>query len=205
MPKLAPTLLALFAALPARADAPKAFIALRDRAEPVETLTTFLDRYVGHCNDPFEKAACLANARRDRTQMTDHSYYAILGESACRMLRAGAYNPASRELRLDLTPFFEAGDFALTDGAPIGLDGEGRPRIALLPMTSSLPSGWLPMDMERLLRSGQVRVHLIFKPLGLWSLPDRSGGKLEGVRSKFLAVRLVNARTGEEIALHVAR
>ncbi len=35
--KVAPVLLVLFAALPARADAPKAFISLRDRAEPVQS------------------------------------------------------------------------------------------------------------------------------------------------------------------------
>jgi Family of unknown function (DUF6066) len=205
MQKLFLSWLALALAAPAWAEAPKAFASLRDRAEAIDSLTTFLDRYVGHCNDPFERATCEANARKARESMTGKSFYAILGESASRMLRPGPFNPARREYRIDLTPFFEGGDYALTEGSPIGLDAEGRPRFPLMPLTATMPDDWLPMDMERLLRSGMVRVHLVFTPMGLWSLPAKSGGKVEGVRAKFQAVRLVNGRTGAELALHVAR
>ncbi len=204
MQKLVLALLATILSQPALAEAPKAFVALRDSAEAVDSLTTFLDRYVGHCSDPFEKAACEAHARRTREQMTGRSFYAILGESASRALRAAAFNPSSGTFRIDLTPFFEAGDFALTEGAPLGLDSQGRPRIALLPIAATMPQGSLPMDVERLMRSGALRVHLVFKPLGIWSLPGKSG-KLEGVRARLQAVRIVNARSGDEIALHVAR
>lgn len=205
MQKLVLSLLAAALAQPAWAEAPKAFVALRDSAEAIDSLTTFLDRYVGRCTDPFEKAACEANARRAREQMTGRAFYAILGESASRMLRAAGFNPTSGAFRIDLTPFFEAGDYALTEGAPIGVDGEGRPRIPLLPIAATMPDGSLPMDVERLLRSGSLRVHLVFKPTGLWSLPGKSGGKLQGVRAKFLAIRIVNARSGEEVALHLSR
>jgi hypothetical protein len=206
MQKLVLFLLASALSPQAWAEAPKAFAALRDSAEAVDSLTTFLDRYVGHCTDPFEKAACESNARKARQQMTGRAFYAVLGERASRMLRAGAFNPSGGTFRIDLTPFFEAGDFALTLGAPIGVDAEGRPRIPLLPMPAAMPGGSLPMDMERLLRSGALRVHLVFKPLGIWSLPARAGGpKLEGVKAKFLAVRIVNGRSGEEVALHLSR
>jgi hypothetical protein len=206
MKKLTFPLIALVLSSSAWAEAPKAFAALRDSSEAVDSLATFLDRFVGHCTDPFEKATCVANARKAREQMTRRSYYAILGDSASRILKVGAFNPSSGTFRVNLTPFFGAGDFALTEGAPIGLDADGRPRMSLLSMAASMPEGSLPMDVERLLRSGSVKVHLVFKPLGLWSLPSKAGGhKLEGVRAKLLAVRLVNARAGEELALYLAR
>jgi hypothetical protein len=108
--------------------------------------------------------------------------------------------------RIDLTPFIDAGGVALTDGEPRGQDSEGRPRIPLMSLYTTLPADSMPMDMERLLRTQNVKVHLIFKPVGTWTLPARKGSeKLEGVKARFIAVRLTNARTGEEIALKVSQ
>lgn len=186
----------------ARAEAPASFARLRDRATPVESLAAFLDKYVGACTDLFEKATCEANSRKARAEMTGKSYYVILDDSAARLLKPGGFNPATREFRIDLTPFFDAGGLALTEGAPPSQDSEGRPRIPLMALQATLPGDWMPMDMERLLRTQGVRIHLVFRPQGLWSLPAKGRpGRLEGVKAKLLAVRLTNARTGEEIAL----
>jgi len=188
----------------ARAEAPSAFTRLRDQAQSVESLSAFLARYVGSCTDLEEKAACEANARRTRNEITGRLYYVVLDESAARMLKAGAYDPRTREFTIEMTPFFEASGFALTEGAPKGQDGQGHPRIQIEPIFATLPADWLPMDMERLLRTQSLKIHIVFRPLGLWSLPDKGGGKLEGVRAKFLAVRLISARTGEDVALRLS-
>jgi hypothetical protein len=196
---------ALLCTLEARGEAPTAFAKLRDRAQPVESLSAFVDRFVGNCPDMLERATCRANAKKARREMTGKLYYVILDDAASRMLRAGPYNPATRQFQIDLTPFFDAGGLALTDGAPKGQDEAGRPRIPLMPLLASLPPDWMPMDMERLLRTQNVRIHLVFKPLDLWSLPSKDGKeRIEGVKTKFLAVRLTDARTGDDLALRTA-
>ena len=189
--------------LGALADIPQTFAKLRDRSQPLDSLSSFLERYVGTCTDLLTRAECQANAKRARAEMTGKSYYLILDESATRMLRPGTFDPRTRKYRLDLTPFFDAGGLALTDGAPLGQDGEGRPRIPLMPLYAELAPDQFPMDLERLLRTNNVKVHIVFKPTGTWSLPSKGGQSYEGVKAKFLAVRLTNARNGDEIALRV--
>ena len=200
--------LALAVILPrlAWAEAPKAFANLRDAAQPVESLTAFLSRFVGTCTDIEERAACLTNARKARNELVGKSFYVILDRDSTRMFKGGSFNPANREYTIEMTPFFEAGGLGLTNGEPKGQDSEGRPRIQIEPILMTLPVDVLPMDMERLLRTQNVKVHLVFKPLGLWSLPAKSGGpKMDGVNAKFLAVRLTNARDGEDLALRLEK
>jgi hypothetical protein len=60
------------------------------------------------------------------------------------------------------------------------------------------------MDLERLFRTGNVRVQIIFKPQGIWTLLRRDRkGTIEGVKAKFVAIRLSDARTGDEIAVRI--
>ena len=200
--------LALVLALPcpARAEAPKEFAQLRDRAQALESLSAFLERFVGSCTDLVEKKVCESNARKARAELTGKLFVVTLDDSAARMLKAGSYNPGTREFTVEMTPFFEGAGLALTDGPPLGQDAQGRPRVPIKPIVAKLPPDWMPMDMERLLRTQNVKVHLVFKPLGLWSLPAKSGGpKMDGVNAKFLAVRLTNARDGEDLALRLEK
>ena len=197
--------LALAVLLPrlAWAEAPKAFASLRDAAQPVESLSAFLSRFVGTCTDIEERATCLANAKKSRNELANKSFYVILDRDSARMFRGGTFNPANREYTIEMTPFFEAGGLGLTNGEPKGQDSEGRPRIQIEPIHMTLPVDVMPMDMERMLRTQNIKIHLVFKALGTWSLPGKSGAKLEGVKSKFQAVRLTYARNGDEVALKV--
>jgi hypothetical protein len=104
-----------------------------------------------------------------------------------------------------LTPFFESAGLALTHGQPSKLDGEGRPVIPLIRMQSVLPEAVTPMDVDRVFRTGNVRMQIIFKPLGLWKLPrhDKKGAFVEGVKGQLLAVRLSESRTGTDIAVWI--
>lgn len=186
------------------AGAPPAFARLRDQAQSIDSLGSFLERFVGSCAGADPKAACEANARRTRAELATKLYYVVLDGSAVRMLKPGAYDPKTRQLTFEMTPFFEGSGLALTNGAPMGNDSEGRPRIAIEPLYATLPPDSLPMDMQRLVRTQGLEIHIIFKPLGVWALPDKVGGKNQGVRAKFLAVRLTNARSGDEVALRLS-
>jgi hypothetical protein len=119
------------------------------------------------------------------------------------MLKAGSFNPNTREFTFELTPFFEAVGYGLTDGAPKGQDANGNPRIQIVPIVAKVPDDATPMDFERLLRTQTVKIHLVFRPLGLWALQGK-GKKMEGVRAKFLAVRLTNVRNGDDIGLRLS-
>lgn len=198
--------LALFAALrppaAARAEEPGAFERLEQKAERVEGLAAFLDRYVGRCPKGPEAAACRTRAKRARAEMTGRLYTVRLDPAAARMLRAGGIDKASGRFRFELTPFFDAGGLGLTAGKPLGLDRQGRPRIRTLRLQAPLEDDQTEWDMERLLRTQNVRIELVFRPQGVWSLPARPE-RLEGMRAKFVAVRLSHARTGRQLALRL--
>ncbi|HEY3447915.1 MAG TPA: DUF6066 family protein [Myxococcales bacterium] len=187
----------------ARAEAPEAFAKLRDAAQPVESLSAFLSRFVGTCTDIEERQTCLANAKKARNELIGKSFYVILDRDSVRMFKGGSFNPANREYTIEMTPFFDGGGIGLTNGEPKGQDGEGRPRIQIEPIRMTLAPDQMPMDMERLFRTQNMKVHLVFKPLGTWSLPGKGGVKLEGVKAKFQAVRLTYSRNGDEIAMKV--
>jgi hypothetical protein len=192
-------LLALLLATTARAEPPAAYQRLREQAESLDSLSSFLERYVGRCPPSDEQRECKAKAQRERAALTGKTFHVRLGDEAARLLQAGAFDESTRQMQINLTPFFDGGGIALTDRKPLGLDGQGRPRIGLITLVTTLPPDMLPMDMERQLRTLNVRIDLVFKPQGVWSLPGKQ--PMEGVKAKLLAVRLTNARTGEEIAL----
>lgn len=201
--RLLPAVL-LLSDLPITANASNAtFARLRDQARPVASLTTFLDKYVGGCAKEAKK--CSGAVRKFRSQADAETHYLILDDKVAQLMRPAGFNPATREFNIEITPFFEAGGRALTEGAPRGQDAQGRPRIPLMRLVAKLPNDWMPMDMDRLLRTGNVRVQLVFKTQGVWSLPGtRRGERLEGVKAKMLAVRLTNRRNGDQLALHLA-
>lgn len=188
---------------PARSDAPPAFAKLRDAAQPVESLAAFLSRFVGTCTDIEERQTCLANAKKARNELLGKSFYVILDRDAVKMFKGGAFNPANREYTIEMTPFFDGGGLGLTNGEPKGQDANGLPRIQIEPIKMTLPTDVLPMDMERLFRTQNVKVHLVFKPQGTWSLTAKDGTKLDGVKARFQAVRLTYARNGDEVAMKI--
>ncbi len=190
---------------PSARSADDAWAKVRDKATPLEGLSAFLERYVGACADPFSRAECLSNAKRAREEMEGKLYYLILDDRAASMIRPAAFDIRESQYRLDLTPYFEAGGRALTDGVPRSQDDQGRPRMPLTPIWAKLPLGSTPMDLERLFRTGNVKVHLVFKPFGVWKMARKDNKKesIEGVKAKFVAVRLTDARSGDEIALRI--
>ena len=190
----------------ANAEASKAFAQLRDKSQPLESLSSFLSSFVGDCgSDPIDGAECKKKVDAYRKESLGKSYYVILGDDAQRLIEQKGFSPQTHEMEFALTPFFEASGLALTHGQPSKLDSEGRPIIPLIRMQTQLPESVMPMDVDRVFRTGSVRMQIVFKPLGLWKMPrhDKKGAFVEGVKGQLLAVRLSEARTGTDIAVWV--
>jgi hypothetical protein len=60
------------------------------------------------------------------------------------------------------------------------------------------------MEFTSAFRTGSVQMELVFTPEAVWKLPGRGDrGSYEGVRARFLGVRLLDARNGHVIAERV--
>jgi hypothetical protein len=193
-------LLLLAAALhpgPARAAD---FAALATGAERIEALEPFLTRYVGSCTDPYEKRTCEANVAAVRRTLAGKTY-------AVRIPDAGPLVRPRLEgerFLLLITPFVDGGGLALSHGAPARQDAQGQPLVGLIPIRGKLPPGTLELEFEGPFRTGAIELEIVFKPERTWKLPRKGErGNLEGVAARFLAIRVVDARTGAEIASRV--
>ncbi len=103
-----------------------------------------------------------------------------------------------------LTPFVDGGGLALTHGAPARQDAAGRPIVNLIPIRGRLPPGTMDMEFQSPFRTGAIELEIVFQPVKAWHLPrKREKGEYEGVAARFIAVRVLDARTGTEIASRV--
>jgi hypothetical protein len=186
----------LLAAIPSLSTlADEGLEALRRQAESVESLATFVERYVGRCRDGFERGACEANVKAVRKAADGKLFVAVLAERAREIVRAERRGGGFRFL---VTPFVDADGLALTHGEP-RLDARGRPAIGIL-VVDAAPA--VPEEtVEAALRTGRLEVEVFFRPEGAWKLRRPDGGWYEGVRARFAALRLVDGRTGAEIAV----
>jgi len=190
----------------AHADADAKFAALRDSASPLDgSLSSFLDKYVGDCGDLFEGQSCKKNSQAFRAKVAGKKYYVIISEESASMLQAGPYNPEKGEYTVLVTPFFPGGGYALTQGAPRKVDGAGNPVMPLIVLHGQLPDGWDPMSFKRLFRNRELRVQLVFTPTGVWSLPKKGGGKLQGVKAKIQGLLVTYARTGDPVGSYYGK
>lgn len=190
------TAISLAPALP-RAD--DRFEALKQRAERLQSLPGFLERFVGTCKDPFERRNCEQNVRQSRRAFEGKTLVTTV--SAAELARAES---DGSHFRIVLTPFIDGGGgYALTHGDPVGQDPAGRPRIGFVVLQGALRPGVADMEFRSPFRTGFVEMEVIFRPEGTWKLKRRDGGFYEGVRARFLGVRLLDQRTGDEIASRV--
>jgi hypothetical protein len=196
--RLAP-LLTLLAAAPALADG--RFESLRGQAQPLASLGPFLERYVGRCPEGADRLDCEGNVRAARRAVEGHAFAASVGEQTLEIVkpqRTGA------GYRFVITPFIDGGGLALTHGAPSRQDAAGHPLIPYLVVEGALPAGMDELALESALRSGRVELQVVFRPEGTWRLKRKGEpGFYEGVRARFLGLRLVESRSGAEIASRV--
>jgi hypothetical protein len=193
----AKVLLALAAALLASPAAAETFEELEARAQRIDALEPFLARYVGRCTDRFERATCERNVAAARREISGRTF-AVRIPDAAPLVRLSFEREGFLVL---LTPFVDGGGLALTHGAPVKQDASGHPLVGLLPIRGKLPPGTLEMEVQAPFRTGAVELEIVFRPERTWKLKrKREPGDVEGVAARFLAVRVVDGRTGKEIA-----
>jgi hypothetical protein len=196
---LRPLAITLLAALSAPTFAATDFASLATGAERLETLEPFLARYVGHCTDIYERRTCEANVAASRRAITGKTFTVRVPDAA-PLVRPRL---EGQKFVLLVTPFVDGGGFALSNGAPLRQDPQGNPLVGLIPISGRLPPGTLDLEFQGPFRSGAIELEIVFRPERTWKLPRREGGSYEGVAARFLAIRVLDARTGNEIASKV--
>ncbi|WNG48153.1 hypothetical protein F0U60_31465 [Archangium minus] len=203
MRRLFLTALLLLPAL-ALADVDPRFARLRDQAEPLGSLSTFLDKYIGECSGLFTRPSCRGDAEEFRKKYENKRLYMIVGEQAASMLSPGPYQPGSGNYVIQLTPYFSGDAYALTQGIPTQVDSAGNPLLPSMRITGTTREGWGATDFLRLFSAQRIRAQIIFTPQGVWSLPRKGGGMQYGVGARLEAILLTHARTGEQLGLWFA-
>jgi hypothetical protein len=187
----------LWQAAPARSD--ERFDSLRHRAERIESLPSFLDRFIGGCQSAYERQTCEQNVQSIRKRFEGKLLVATIGDRAAGLCHT---QTLGEQYRILLTPFVDGGGYALTHGSPVRQDADGRPLIPYLVLQGPLPAGGL-LSFESPFRTGNVELEVVFRPEGTWKLRRKGSGFYEGVKARFVGLRLVDARTGAEIASRV--
>ncbi len=188
----------LWIALPVLAASDSQFAQLRTAAEPLVGLAAFLEKYVGDC--PTGSAPqCRPNASAFRSKSNGKRFFMLVTDESSGMLSAGRFDGSRGEYELHLTPFFAAGPYALTHGAPRQMDAAGNPLLPLLIMRHKAPKDWDASRLQRLITGRELRVEVVFTPQDVWTLTQKRGNKIRGVKSRIDAVQVTNGRTGEVI------
>ncbi len=190
--------------LAATAAAPDARAATFDevaaRAQRVDALERFLARYVGRCTDPYERPTCLKNVAAARKEVVGKTFSVRIPDAAALV------RPSLEGDRFVLlvTPFIDGGGYGLTHGAPTKQDAAGRPVMGLIPIKGKLPPGMMEMEFQGPFRTGAIELEIVFTPEKAWKLKRKGEpGDLEGVAARFVAIRVLDGRTGKEIAAKV--
>ena len=201
-PRVRRPILAAVLLLPALAlaDADPRFARLRDQAEPLGSLATFLDKYVGECATLFSGPGCRKEAEDFRARYEGKKVYMIIREEAASMLSPGPYQPSSGKYVIQVSPIFPGGPYSLTQGEPKHLDVDNQPLLPFIQVTGSTPEGWAATDFMRLFQQHKIRAQVVFTPQRVWLLtPREGGGKKYGVAARVDALLLTDARTGEPL------
>jgi hypothetical protein len=190
--------LALAAMLLAAPALAASFDDLSAKAQRLDALEPFLERYVGRCVGREERAVCQRNVATARKEVTGKTF-AVRVPDAATLVRPTLGGDG---FVLLVTPFVDGGGgLALTHGAPTRQDAVGHPLVGLVPLRGRLPPGVMEMEFQAPFRTGAIELEIVFRPEKPWKLKRRGEpGEVEGVAARFLAIRVLDGRTGKEIA-----
>jgi hypothetical protein len=196
--------LLLISSQAAFADVDQKFAKMRDSAEKLGSLSEFIDNYGGSCG-PLMTAQCEEKRKEFRRGADGRKHYMIVTEDSASVLSMGDANPISGEFVLNMTPFFAAGDSAITHGAPSKTDANGNAILPYLRINAKLPDGWTMQLMNRQVQARALRIQVVFTPEAVWSLPKKGGGSIKGIKTRFDGVIVQIGRTGETIGMWYAK
>jgi hypothetical protein len=176
------------------------FASVSNGTEKLDSLEPFLARYIGRCKDIYEKKTCEANVAAARRAAAGKTFTVRVPDAAS-LVRPKVEGSG---FVLLVTPFVDGGGFALTNGAPSRQDAGGNPIVGLIPIRGTLPPGTLDLEFQGPFRTGAIELEIVFRPDKAWKLPRKGeSGSFEGVAARFLGIRVLDSRTGNEIASKV--
>jgi hypothetical protein len=191
--------LTLFFSTAALADAGEAFDKMKGAAEKFDgSLSGFLDRFVGECPDPGTAHECKEASNEFRKKVAGKRFFFIIGEEQANLSPGNSSN--NGDYTVNLTPIFAAGNYAVSQGAPLRADPNGNPVFSYMTLKGKASDG---LEAQRTLRevaNRNVRVEVVFTPQGIWALPRKGGGKMLGVKATFQGVRATSGMTGQPVA-----
>lgn len=190
----------------ALADIDKRFAKLRDNAEPLASVGSFVDKYTGDCLSAMLGGAdCERSADAFRKAANGKQYYMIVTEMTAGVMQLGEVNGPAGTFVLNLTPFFAGSNSAITHGAPAKTDAAGNPIMPFIRIEGKIPENWSPAMLSRQVQQQALRLQIVFTPQGLWTLPKKGGGQIRGIKARFDGVLVTVGRTGEEVGLWLAK
>jgi hypothetical protein len=158
-----------------------------------------LEKYIGQC--PASAPQCRNNAKAFRAQANGRRFYMLVTEEAAKMLSTdGRELTPGGPYTLQVTPFFAAGNYALTHGAPRQTDADGNPRMPFLLVRGKAPDEWTADQLQRVVNRRELQVEVIFTPQSVWTLPRRSG-RIYGVQARIEGLQITNGRTGDVVGV----
>lgn len=182
------------------------FAQLRDSAEPLVSVSAFVDKYVGDCvSAMLGGSECERNAQAFRRAAHGKKYYVLVTEGTGSVLQMAEMDVRAGRFILNLTPFLAGSSSAITHGAPSRVDASGNLVLPFLRVASTLPDGWSPAMMGRQVQAQGLRLQVVFTVQDLWTLPKKGGGRLRGVKTRFDAVVITDGRTGTQVGAWYAR
>ncbi|MFZ5469384.1 MAG: DUF6066 family protein [Myxococcota bacterium] len=177
---------------------------LREGAEPLSGLGSFLEKYVGDCPPKaLGGAECSQNAASFRAKANGKKFYMVVAEDSAVISMGGITSDGG--FTLNVTPFFGAAGTALTHGAPSRTDASGNPVLPFLRVKGTAPDGLSADSIARMASMRTLRLEVVFTPQGLWTLQKKGGGKVTGVKGKIEAMWVTIGRTGQTIGHWPAR
>jgi valyl-tRNA synthetase len=83
----------------------------------------------------------------------------------------------------------------------LGFSDDDVDTSEILPIKGPIPEMGNVGEISRAISSRQLRLQVVFTPLGLWTLPKKGGGKITGVKARLDAVYVTLGRTGAKLAM----
>jgi hypothetical protein len=186
-------------------DADERFTKLRDQAEALASLSSFVEKYVGDCGPKMIASGCEKNSAVFRRGATGKKFYMIVTEESSGVLSLGDANLKAGTFVLNMTPFFSASNIGLSQGTPTKTDANGNPLLPFLKIESKMPENWDMGMVARQTSARAFRIQIVFTPEGVWTLPKRGGGAIHGIKAKFDAVLVQVGRTGEHVGMYLGK
>lgn len=172
--------------------------ALIKQAEPIRSLDSFLDSFIGECakGDAEQKKECLATSAKFRADTKGKTYSVDLPTRAFRKITPVQSKDPST-LLYEYTPIFDGGGYGLTFTKPTKTAKDGT--ILMKHERFSIPYPSTPGEEPAVLAAMKVdrlTVTLVFRTDDVWKV-KRPGGFTYGMSVKPQLLRLQDSRGGE--------